>query len=193
MLAALAVLLVLVPAATADCGDDILDDWQDNNVVDRNYPSLCYPLAFAQIPEDAEQYSSIVADVQRAEQRDRRLEQQGEAPDVPPPTREELEDEGIDPATPPPPPTATVEPPDAATSSPETTDVAPVPADTVDRGGTGVEDDGTGIFGELIGAGGTDTADEVPTAVKVLGGAAGLLLLVGAAGLVAQRRSQGRG
>ncbi len=193
----LLVLALTAPAAAADCGRDILDDWQDNNVVDRHYPTLCYPLAFAQMPQDAEQYSSIVADVRRAEQRDRRREQGGQTPDVPAPTPEELEERGVDTtATPPPPPPADTDAPppvtDAATTA--ATDTGATPGGGSTGGGSDLgEADDTGVFGDLIGAGGTDRADEVPAAVKVLGGAAALLLAVGAAGLVAQRRSQGRG
>jgi hypothetical protein len=194
------VLLVGAPAAAADCGKDILDDWQDNNVVDRNYPSACYALAFRQLPQDAQEYSTVVADFQRAERRDRALELAGETPDVPPPTREELEKRGLDPDAPAPAPPADAgagndagDPVDPGT--PETGAVPPPPGSSGPTPQPEVEEEGggTGIFGELIGAGGTDTADEVPTAVKVLGGAAALLLALGAAGVVAQRRSQGRG
>jgi len=212
VLVALVALLVVTQSAAADCGKGILDDWTDNNVVDRSYPTGCYRLAFPQIPEDAEQYSSIVADIQRAERRDRTREQAGEPADVPPPTPEQFEERGLSPDPPAPAAPAAPDPAPAGSSDPAATptvtgaEAAPgtgptsggaggggaAAGGTTDEGTDGRAAAGTGIFGELIGAGGTDTADEVPTAVKVLGGAAGLLLAVGGAGLVAQRRSQGR-
>ncbi len=77
-LAAALALLVAVPAASAKpaatsvatkgCWLDVINDWLDNNRVDKTYPTPCYTQAIQQLNKypDVQNYSSAADDIQRA-------------------------------------------------------------------------------------------------------------------------------
>jgi hypothetical protein len=77
LLATLA-LLVSVPAASArpaatsvatkGCWLDVINDWLDNNRVDKTYPTACYSQAIQQLNKypDVQNYSSAADDIHRA-------------------------------------------------------------------------------------------------------------------------------
>jgi hypothetical protein len=67
-LAAVLLLFTLAPAAAAakkPCGQEVIDDWYDGRI-DKSYPAHCYREAQKRIPEDAELYSSLPDDIERA-------------------------------------------------------------------------------------------------------------------------------
>lgn len=69
-LAVVVLAAVLAPAAVADCGYDIIDDWVPDSVIQGTYSDDCYASALAQINGDYAAYSNIVPDIQAARARD---------------------------------------------------------------------------------------------------------------------------
>src|SRR3954468_1097342 len=64
--------LALPVAAQADCGRDVLRSWNDDGRIQQWFPQACYTRALALTPEDARDYSPVVAAVARARARDGR-------------------------------------------------------------------------------------------------------------------------
>jgi len=65
---ALAVSLVLVPAATATspCASKVLADWYDNGRIDNRYPLRCYDEAIDAVPTDIRDYTDAQEVITRA-------------------------------------------------------------------------------------------------------------------------------
>jgi hypothetical protein len=67
-LAAMLALLTVAPTATAakkPCWRELINDWYDGRI-DKSYPVSCYREAQKHIPKDAELYSSLPDDLERA-------------------------------------------------------------------------------------------------------------------------------
>ena len=55
-------------AAKTPCWRQVIDDWVDNDRIDRTYDLHCYREAIAHVPEDLRVYSGIVDDIRAARQ-----------------------------------------------------------------------------------------------------------------------------
>jgi len=64
-------LAVSAPAASAKsaCWKQIIDDWVDDGTIQNVYPLHCYGEAIKHVPNDLQQYTGIVEDIQAARQR----------------------------------------------------------------------------------------------------------------------------
>jgi hypothetical protein len=47
------------------CGQQVINDWEDGQI-DRSYPERCYREALKLVPDDAQEYSSLPTDLERA-------------------------------------------------------------------------------------------------------------------------------
>jgi hypothetical protein len=68
LLATGATLLLSAPAVAkkpVSCGQQVIDDWEDGQI-DRSYPERCYREALKLVPADAQEYSSLPTDIERA-------------------------------------------------------------------------------------------------------------------------------
>jgi hypothetical protein len=204
---AVVALLVLAPSALAaeGCGVDLINDWKDTGVIEGTYAPECYAEAFENLPEEAETYSDIVEALEAAQARDAYLGPKGAAPggastpgtagggtsgggsggvsgtggDTPVDSGSGDGDLGALPGAGDPPAGGAPEPADNGAES-ATAAPAATPAGNDDRG----------FFSDVILGVGPDEADEVPLPVIVLAVLGALLLAIGAAGLVVQRRSR---
>jgi hypothetical protein len=205
-------LLVVSPSASAaeGCGFDLINDWKDTGVIEGTYAPECYAEAFENLPEEAETYSDIVEALEAAQARDAYLGPKGAAPggastpgstgggtagggtsgggsggvsgtggDTPVDSGSGDGDLGALPGAGDPPAGGAPEPADNGAES-ATAAPAATPAGNDDRG----------FFSDVILGVGPDEADEVPLPVIVLAVLGALLLAIGAAGLVVQRRSR---
>jgi len=170
-LIAACVLFVAPAAAFADCGTSIIDQYLNSGSVSGNYSQACYKSALRQIPTDADLYTDIRASITAA------MSSTGggsgsssgqNATNTPGTTTSK------------PKPKATTT--DAGTTDAGTTtdELLPVVPGTTDAG----------LVGNALNNIGPKHADEVPMPVIILGGLAALLILAGAGGLIAQRRSR---
>jgi hypothetical protein len=70
LLAGVGVLALGVTAAPASagkpCWKKVIDDWYDNEQIDRRYPISCYREALKNLPEDVRDYTSIGDDISAA-------------------------------------------------------------------------------------------------------------------------------
>jgi hypothetical protein len=70
LLAGAAVLALAVHAAPAaaakPCWKKVVEDWFDNEKIDRRYPISCYRTALKNLPEDVKDYTSIGDDINAA-------------------------------------------------------------------------------------------------------------------------------
>ncbi len=55
-------------AAQTPCWRQIINDWLDNEAINKTYPLQCYGDAIKHIPDDLRAYSSIVDDIANARQ-----------------------------------------------------------------------------------------------------------------------------
>ena len=55
-------------AAQTPCWRQVINDWLDNEQIDKTYPLHCYGDAIKHIPDDLAQYSSVIEDIQSARQ-----------------------------------------------------------------------------------------------------------------------------
>jgi hypothetical protein len=55
-------------AAKTPCSRQIIEDWVDNDRIDKTYPLHCYREAIARVPEDLRVYTGIVDDIRAARQ-----------------------------------------------------------------------------------------------------------------------------
>jgi hypothetical protein len=55
-------------AAQTPCWRQIINDWLDNEQINKTYPLHCYGDAIKHIPDDLAQYSSVIEDIQSARQ-----------------------------------------------------------------------------------------------------------------------------
>ncbi len=161
IVAALTLLTVAAPAgagALDACAQRVIRDWYSGGRVDNVYPLRCYRAAIRALPSDVLQYSDADQDIRRALAFARR-------------GRSDPGDGAASPA-PSSAPTTTPEPkPQTGTSPPEAAvDVAAPPRPT-------------GVAPETAAA-----SASVPYPVIALAGLAGVLLLTGAAALLAARR-----
>jgi hypothetical protein len=64
----LATLALIAPSAAmaSACGDRVLEDWWDNNRIDRVYPVQCYRDAIDSIPDDLRDYANVEEVITRA-------------------------------------------------------------------------------------------------------------------------------
>ena len=69
LVAALAAALASPAHAQSRCGQQVIDDWADGGGFDREYPLHCYRNALANLPADAEAYTSAPDDIRRELQR----------------------------------------------------------------------------------------------------------------------------
>jgi hypothetical protein len=161
--ATLALLAVAAPAgAMTPCGQQVLNDWWDNQRIDRTYPLHCYREAIKGLPEDLKQYGQAADDIDRALQVATVEKSNGGTPPATP----------SPPSPPPSPPAATTD-----TGQTETT-----PAD-------GTPEDPSDTVVAALDAPSSDGPSSVPLPLIILGGLALLLLAAGAAGYIS-RRSQ---
>jgi hypothetical protein len=158
------VLLVAPAAAFADCGTTVIDDYLKDGTISGNYPQACYKSALKQIPTDMDIYTDVRGSINAAMNRGSSGSVATTQPGTttPKPKAEPATTDGTT---------------DAGTTTDELLPVAP-----------GTTDDG--LVGEALKTIGPKKADEVPMPVIILGGLAALLILAGAGGLIAQRRSR---
>ncbi len=168
LLITVCVLLVAPASALADCGTNVIDDYLKDGTISGNYSPACYKSALRQIPTDADIYTDVRASINAA------MNAGGSgsggtqnATNTPGTTTTEPKPETTDAGT-------TTE---AGTTTGEFLPVAPGTTDA-------------GLVGEALKDIGPKHADEVPMPVIILGGLAALLILGGAGGLIAQRRSR---
>jgi len=70
VLGALALAVAAPPAsAKAACWKQIIDDWVDDGAIQHAYPLHCYGDAVKHVPNDLQQYTGIVDDINAARQR----------------------------------------------------------------------------------------------------------------------------
>lgn len=164
------VLLVAPAAALADCGTTVIDDYLKDGTISGNYSQACYKSALKQIPTDMDIYTDVRGSINAA-----------------------MNSGGSSGGT-----------PVASNNQPGTTTSKSKPKGTTTDAGTTTEDGTTtdeflpvapgttdgGLVGQALNDIGPKKADEVPMPVIVLGGLAALLILAGAGGLIAQRRSR---
>jgi cobalamin biosynthesis Mg chelatase CobN len=162
------VLLVAPAAAFADCGTTVIDDYLKDGTISGNYSQACYKSALKQIPTDMDIYTDVRGSINAAMNRG-----SGSG--------------GTQNATAQPGTTTSKSKPKAKTTGATTTD-AGTTSDELLPVAPGTTDDG--LVGEALKAVGPKKADEVPMPVLILGGLAALLILAGAGGLIAQRRSR---
>jgi len=64
-------LTVTAPPASAKpaCWKQIIDDWVDDGIIEGVYPLHCYGEAIRHVPNDLQQYTGIVDDINAARQR----------------------------------------------------------------------------------------------------------------------------
>lgn len=163
------VLLVAPAAALADCGTSVIDDYLKDGTISGNYSQACYKSALKQIPTDMDIYTDVRGSINAA-----------------------MNGGGSNGT------------PIASNNQPGTPTSQDRPKGTSTDGGTTNEDGTTtdqllpvapgttdaGLVGQALNDIGPKKADEVPMPVIVLGGLAALLILAGAGGLIAQRRSR---
>ncbi len=161
------VLLVAPAAALADCGTTVIDDYLKDGTISGSYSQACYKSALQQIPTDMDIYTDVRGSINAA------MNSGGSggtpaASNNQPGTTTSKEPKG----------TTT----DGGTTTEDgtTTDALPVAPGTTDGG----------LVGQALNDIGPKKADELPMPVIVLGGLAILLILAGAGGLIAQRRSR---
>ena len=160
----LCLLVMAAPAGAApSCGRQVIDDWFNNNRVDRTYPLHCYDDAIELLQPDVRDYSNAEEEITRALQRRGRT-------------------------TPPPPPPATTDrpPADSPDKVPGPRQMPPTPTTTVVDHPT-IENTPPLAAPEVEDA----SASAAPIPLIVLSGLALLLLAGGCAGYVV-RRYQGR-
>jgi hypothetical protein len=166
------VLLVAPAAAFADCGTSVIDDYLSDGTISGNYSQACYKSALGQIPTDADLYTDIRASITAA------MRGSGSSGSGGSGGSSNVVAPGTTTTKPKPKPkTATT---DAGTTDGTTTDALPVTPGTTN----------SGIVGQALNDIGPKHADEIPMPVIILGGLAALLILAGAGGLIAQRRSR---
>ena len=164
-LIAVGVLLAAPAAALADCGTSIIDQYLNSGTVPSGQPAACYKSALKQIPTDADLYTDIRASISAAMNGGGGgLGNSGGS-----------NASGVSPGT-----TTSKNPKPATTDAGTTTGLLPLAPGTTDAG----------LVGNALKDIGPKKADEVPLPVIILGGLAGLLILAGAGGLIAQRRSR---
>jgi hypothetical protein len=162
--ATLATLALAAPAgAMTRCGQQVLNDWWDNQRIDRTYPLHCYREAIKGLPEDLKQYGQAADDIDRALQVATVEKSSGGTPPATP--------------SPPSPPAPTTD-----TGQTETTTTTTTPGD-------GTPDDPSDTVVAALDAPSSDGPSSVPLPLIILGGLALLLLAAGAAGYIS-RRSQ---
>lgn len=163
LLLAACVLLVAPAAALADCGTSVIDDYLKDGTISGNYSAACYKSALKQIPTDMDIYTDVRGSINAA-----------------------MNGGGSNGT------------PIASNNQPGTTTSKDKSTGTSTDGGTSTDQllpvmPGTtdaGLVGQALNTIGPKKADEVPLPVIVLGGLAALLILAGAGGLIAQRRSR---
>ena len=171
LLLTVCVLLVAPAAAFADCGTTVIDDYLKDGTISGNYPQSCYKAALKEIPTDADIYTDVRASIIAA--------MNGGSSNSGGGTQNATNQPGATTSKPKPKPKPITT--DAGTPTDgTTTDLLPVVAGTTD----------SGIVGQALKDIGPKHADEVPVPVIILGGLAALLILAGAGGLIAQRRSR---
>jgi hypothetical protein len=170
-LIAACVLFVAPAAAFADCGTSIIDQYLNSGSVSGNYSQACYKSALRQIPTDADLYTDIRSSITAA------MTGAGGGSGS-----SGSQNGTVTPGT-----TTEKKKPKATTTDAGTTDAGtttdellPVAPGTTDAG----------LVGNALNNIGPKHADEVPMPVIILGGLAALLILAGAGGLIAQRRSR---
>jgi hypothetical protein len=170
-LIAVCVLLFAPAAALADCGTSIIDQYLNSGTVSGNYSQACYKSALKQIPTDADLYTDIRASITAA------MAGAGGGSGGSGGQQGLVAPGTTTPKKPKPKPSTT----DAGTTDAgTTTDLLPVAPGSTDDG----------LVGNALKNIGPKHADEVPLPVIILGGLAALLILAGAGGLIAQRRSR---
>jgi hypothetical protein len=86
-LAALALGFAAPPAAAqTPCWRQVIDDWVDNDRIDRTYALHCYREAIAHVPEDLSVYTGIVEDITSARQQATRNVRTPQSATPPPPS-----------------------------------------------------------------------------------------------------------
>jgi hypothetical protein len=162
------VLLVAPAAALADCGTNVIDDYLNDGTISGSYSQACYKSALGQIPTDMEIYTDVRGSINAA------MNSGGSSGGTPAASNNQP---GTTTEKKPKPTTA-----DGTTTGEGTTTdgLLPVSPGTTDGG----------LVGQALNDIGPKKADEVPMPVIVLGGLAVLLILAGAGGLIAQRRSR---
>jgi hypothetical protein len=168
-LIAACVLFVAPAAAFADCGTSIIDQYLNSGSVSGNYSQACYKSALRQIPTDADLYTDIRASITAAMNGGGSGGSPSQVAPAPGTTTPKPKPKGTT--------TDAGTPTDAGTTTDE---LLPVTPGTTDGG----------LVGNALKDIGPKHADEVPMPVIILGGLAALLILAGAGGLIAQRRSR---
>jgi hypothetical protein len=163
------VLLVAPAAALADCGTTVIDDYLKDGTISGNYSQACYKSALKQIPTDMDIYTDVRGSINAAMN-------SGGSSGTPIASNNQA---GTTTAPDKPKGTSTDE---GTTTQDGTTtgELLPVAPGTTDGG----------LVGQALNNIGPKKADEIPMPVIVLGGLAALLILAGAGGLIAQRRSK---
>jgi len=163
------VLLVAPAAALADCGTNVIDDYLKDGTISGSYSQACYKSALKQIPTDMDIYTDVRGSINAAMNSGGSGGTPAASNNQPGTTTEKDKAKG----------TTTDE--DTTTEEGTTTDeFLPVAPGTTDGG----------LVGQALNDIGPKKADEIPMPVIVLGGLAVLLILAGAGGLIAQRRSR---
>ncbi len=167
LLIAGSLLLAAPAAALADCGTNIIDQYLNSGSVPSGQSASCYKSALRQIPTDAELYTDIRASITAAMNGGSGSSGGSPSSVVP----------GTTTSKPKPATTGDGTSTDNGTTTDELLPVAPGTTDA-------------GLVGNALNDIGPKHADEVPMPVIILGGLAVLLILAGAGGLIAQRRSR---
>jgi hypothetical protein len=155
-------------AAAAPCWQQVIEDWYDNERVDRRYPIHCYQDALRNLPQDMRDYSSAPDDISRAMRAE--LNRQNSA--------EDEEDT----------PTTTASSGSSGGNSGGSGDKQPAEQPTVSTvDPTVVETPSQGPVTEAIDRIGPSHANSLPLPLIVLAAVALLLLAAGAAGILARR------
>lgn len=181
------VLVVFSPTASAggSCWQRVIDDWADNSRVDGRYPIHCYQEALDNLPEDMRAYSSAPDDIARAMREELRRQAAALA----------RESDGDPDASPSPPSSggAAPKPPSGDSGRGRRTDSGQRPQDAFTREPDpgGAQDRSGGILVQALDEIGPRDADSFPLPLLILGGLAGLLLVLGGIAFVA-RRGPGR-
>ncbi len=161
------VLLVAPAAALADCGTSVIDDYLKDGTISGNYPQACYKSALKQIPTDMDIYTDVRGSINAAMNGGGSSGTPIASNNQPGATTSKDQPKG----------TSTGGTNEDGTTTDQLLPVAPGTTDG-------------GLVGQALNNIGPKKADEVPMPVIVLGGLAVLLILAGAGGLIAQRRSR---
>jgi hypothetical protein len=168
LLLTVCVLLIAPAAALADCGTSVIDDYLKDGTISGSYSQACYKSALKQIPTDMDIYTDVRGSINAA------MNGGGSG--------------GTPIASSNQPGTATSKDKPKGTTTDGTTTEEGTTTDEVLPVAPGTTDGG--LVGQALNDIGPKKADEIPMPVIVLGGLAVLLILAGAGGLIAQRRSR---